>query len=99
MGDEGTSREKDDFTAKKITLWVYNECSISYSVEHGVLYFAAEVCIPGYEDESEEAMELQIFNCMLPGDYHEEVLKLAKEVRFPPCTTRNHALFALFVHT
>lgn len=39
----------------------------------------AEVCIPGYEDESEEAMELQIFNCMLPGDYHEEVLKLAKE--------------------
>ena len=51
-------------------------------IDCGGLTHAAEVCIPGYEDEPEDKMELQIFNCMLPGDYHEEVLKLAKEVRF-----------------
>lgn len=39
----------------------------------------AEVCVPGYEDEPEESREAQFFNCMLPGDYHQEVLKLAKE--------------------
>lgn len=44
---------------------------------------AVEVCIPGYEDEPLETMERQIFSCLLPGDYHETTLKLAKEVRFP----------------
>eukprot|EP00238_Polyblepharides_amylifera_P001098 CAMPEP_0196573372 /NCGR_PEP_ID=MMETSP1081-20130531/3272_1 /TAXON_ID=36882 /ORGANISM="Pyramimonas amylifera, Strain CCMP720" /LENGTH=767 /DNA_ID=CAMNT_0041891047 /DNA_START=162 /DNA_END=2465 /DNA_ORIENTATION=- len=38
-----------------------------------------EVCVPGYEDEPDELMERQTFNCLLPGDYHEECLKLAKE--------------------
>jgi len=38
-----------------------------------------EVCIPGYEDEPLETMERQIFSCLLPGDYHETTLKLAKE--------------------
>jgi hypothetical protein len=37
--------------------------------------------VPGYEDEPLETMERQIFNCMLPGDYHLETLKLCKEVR------------------
>lgn len=37
--------------------------------------------MPGYEDEPLATMERQIFNCMLPGDYHLETLKLCKEVR------------------
>ena len=37
-----------------------------------------EVCIPGYEDEPYEKMEKQRFTVALPGDYQEEVLRLAK---------------------
>ena len=37
-----------------------------------------EVCIPGYEDEPYEKMEKQRFSVALPGDYHTEVLRLAK---------------------
>lgn len=40
-----------------------------------------EVCVPGYEDEPYEKMEKQRFNVVLPGDYQEEVLRLAKLVR------------------
>jgi hypothetical protein len=36
------------------------------------------VCIPGYEDEPFEKMEKQRFSVALPGDYHAEVLRLAK---------------------
>ena len=39
---------------------------------------AVEVCIPGYEDEPFEKMEKQRFLVALPGDYHSEVLRLAK---------------------
>ena len=39
---------------------------------------SVEVCIPGYEDEPYEKMEKQRFSVALPGDYHTEVLRLAK---------------------
>ncbi len=36
------------------------------------------MCIPGYEDEPYDKMEKQRFSVALPGDYHAEVLRLAK---------------------
>ena len=60
---------------------------------------AVEVCIPGYEDEPYDKMEKQRFSVALPGDYQQEVLRLAKAAdrRSAPPQSDNVACKLYFV--
>ena len=57
------------------------------------------MCIPGYEDEPYDKMEKQRFSVALPGDYQQEVLRLAKAAdrRSAPPQSGNVACKLYFV--